>query len=132
MGHHRIGNKLEIENHSYKDPNEEVINEKEYIKDLGVYISIDLTWTRQNNEVVSKARSMARWTLRTFRTREELPMITVWNSLVGPCLDYCSLVWSLRPSRFREIDLLEETQRSFVRQVDGIDGLDYAQHLKKM
>ena len=37
--HHRIGNNLEIENHSYKDPNGEVINEKEYIKNLGVYIS---------------------------------------------------------------------------------------------
>ena len=43
--HHRIGNNLEIENHSYKDPNGEVINEKECIKDLGVYISNNLTWT---------------------------------------------------------------------------------------
>ena len=41
--HHRIGNNLKIESHSYKDPNGEVINEKEYIKDLGVYISSDLT-----------------------------------------------------------------------------------------
>ena len=57
--HYRIGNNLEIENHSYKDPNGEVINEKEYIKDLGVYISSDLTWTRQINQVVSKGRSMA-------------------------------------------------------------------------
>ena len=45
--YHRIGNNLEIENHSYRDPNGEVINEKEYFKDLGVYISSDLTWTRQ-------------------------------------------------------------------------------------
>ena len=130
--HHRIGNNLEIENHSYKDPNGEVINEKEYIKDLGVYISSDLTWTRQTNEVVSKARSMAGWALRAFRTREEIPMITIWNSLIRPCLNYCSPVWSPRPSNFREIDLLEETQRSFTRQIDGMDGLDYAQRQKKM
>ena len=32
--HHRIGNNLEIENHSYKDPNGEVINEKEFILTL--------------------------------------------------------------------------------------------------
>jgi len=44
--HHRIGNNLEIENPSYMDPNGDIINEKEYIKDLGVYISSDLTWTR--------------------------------------------------------------------------------------
>ena len=108
--HHRIGNNLRIEKHSYTDPNGEVINEKEYIKDLGVYISSDLTWTRQINEVVSGATSMAGWALRTFRTRMELPMITVWNSLVRPCLDYCSPVWSPRPSNLQEIDLLEQTE----------------------
>ena len=75
--HHRIGNNLNIEKHSYTDPNGEVINEKEYIKDLGVYISSDLTWTRQINEVASKAISMAGWALRTFQTRKELPMITI-------------------------------------------------------
>merc|ERR1711888_492417 len=52
--HHRIGNNLNIEKHSYMDLNGEVINEKEYIKDLGVYISSDLTWTRRINEVASK------------------------------------------------------------------------------
>ena len=121
---HRIGNNLKIEKHSYTDPNGEVINEKEYIKDLGVYISSDLTWTRQINEVASKAISMAGWALRTFQTRKELPMITIWNSLVRPCLDYCSPVWSPRPSNFREIDLLEEIQRSFTRQIDGMERLD--------
>ena len=45
--HHRIGDNLNIEKHSYTDPNGEVIGEKEYIKDLGVYISSDLTWTKQ-------------------------------------------------------------------------------------
>merc|ERR1711874_761322 len=113
--HHRIGNNLKIENHSYRDLNGDIINEKEYIKDLRMYISNDLTWTRQINEVVSKSRSMAGWALRTFRTRKEQPMTTIWNSLVRPCLDYCSPVWSPRPSNLQEIDLLEETQRSFIR-----------------
>merc|ERR1712105_246111 len=61
--HQRIGNNLEIENYLYMDPNGDIINEKEYIKDLGVYISSDLTWTRQINEVVSKSRSMLGWAL---------------------------------------------------------------------
>ena len=130
--HHRIGNNLKIEKHSYTDPNGEVINEKEYIKDLGVYISSDLTWTRQINEVASKAISMAGWALRTFQTRKELPMITIWNSLVRPCLDYCSPLWSPRPSNFQEIDLLEKIQKNFTRQIDGMEGLDYAKRLEKL
>merc|ERR1712121_614112 len=96
------------------------------------YISSDLSWTRQINEVVSKTTSMAGWALRTFRTRMEQPMITIWNSLVRPCLDYCSPVWSPRPSNLHEIDLLEQTQRSFTRQIEGMEGLDYAQRLEKL
>merc|ERR1712121_580591 len=56
----------------------------------------------------------------------------IWNSLVRPCLDYCSPVWSPRPSNFQEIDLLEGIQRSFTRQIDGMEGLDYAQRLEKL
>ena len=43
---HRIGGNLNIEKYSYKDPTEDNIMEKEYIKDLCVYISGDLTWNR--------------------------------------------------------------------------------------
>ena len=46
------------------------IIEKDHIKDLGVYISSDLSWGKQIEEVLSKTISMSGWTLRTFRTRE--------------------------------------------------------------
>ena len=90
--HRRIDNNLGIKKNAYKVPNREVIREKEYIKDLGVYISSDLTWTRQTKKVVSNARFMFGWTRRTFHTRKEIPMITIWNQLINPCLDYCSLL----------------------------------------
>ena len=64
--HHRIGNNLGIKKHTYKDPTGAIIKEKEHIKDLGVHISSDLTWKKQTSEVVSKARSMSGWTMRTF------------------------------------------------------------------
>ena len=114
--HHRIDNNLGIKKHIYKDPTGKNIKEKEHIKDLGVHISNDLTWTKQINGVVAKARSMSGWTMRTFQTRERVPMSTIWNSLVRPCLDYCSPLWSLNPSNFWEIDLLEETYKSFTRK----------------
>ena len=81
---------VDIEEYSYMDPTEENIIEKEYIKDLGVYISSDLTWNRQIEETVSKARLMSGWALRTFQTREVEPMINVWNLLIRLHLKYCS------------------------------------------
>ena len=114
------------------NPTEENIVEKEYIKDLGVYISSNLTWIRHIEETVSKARLMSGWALRTFQTREVEPMITVWNSVIRPHLDYCSPLWSPRPNNLKEIDLLESTQRVFTRSLIGMKGKDYAQRLNKL
>ena len=130
--HHRIGKNLDIDKYLYMDPTEENIVEKEYIKDLGVYISSNLTWIRHIEETVSKARLMSGWALRTFQTREVEPMITVWNSLIRPHLDYCSPLWSPRPNNLKEIDLLESTQRVFTRSLVGMSGKDYAQRLNEL
>lgn len=132
FNHHRIGKNLGLNDHIYTDPTGKPIAEKDHIKDLGVYVSSDLTWSKQVDQVVSSARAMSGWALRTFKTRERFPMITVWNTLIRPNLDYCSPLWSPRPSNFKEIDLLEETLRSFTRNINGMDGLDYAQRLKKL
>ena len=66
LKYHRIGKKINIERYSYKDPTEENIIEKEYIKDLSVHISSDLTWNRQIEETVSKARLISGWIMRIF------------------------------------------------------------------
>ena len=59
-------------------------------------------------------------------------MITIWNLLVRPHLDYCSPLWSPGPSNYNEIDLLEETQRVFTRNIKGMKGMDYAQRLSNL
>ena len=130
--HLHVGNNLQQIKTSYTDPSGIVIKEKDHIKDLGVTISNDLSWTKHSNEVVSKARAMSGWVLRTFSTREKDPMITMWNSQIRPILDYCSPLWSPNPNNFGTIDLLEGTQRAFTRNIKGMDGLNYAQRLKAL
>ena len=130
--HLHIGNNLHQIKPRYTDPSGNIIEEKEHIKDLGVIVSNDLTWTKHTEEVVSKARTMSSWAQRTFLTRERDPMITIWNMQVRPKLDYCSPLWSPCPNNYKDIDLLEETQRSFTRKIKGMEGLNYAQRLKKL
>ena len=45
--HLHVGNNLNQTKSSYKDPSGNIIEEKEHIKDLGVIISNDLTWSKQ-------------------------------------------------------------------------------------
>lgn len=128
--HLHIGNNLHQIRPKYKDPVGNIIEEKEHIKDLGVIVSNDLTWNKHIEETVSKARIMSGWALRTFTTRHKDPMITIWNVQVRPILDYCSPLWSPCPNNYRNIDLLEGTQRAYTRNISGMEGLDYGQRLK--
>ena len=130
--HLQVGKNLNQVKYSYKDPLGNTITEKNCIKDLGVYISNTLSWSKQVEEVVSKARVMSGWALRTFSTRDKKTMITIWNSQIRPILDYCSPLWSPRPWNYKEIDLLEETLRTFTRRIDGMEGYDYAERLKAL
>ena len=130
--YHRIGIKPGLEKACCRNPMGDPIIEKDHIKDLGVYISSNLSWGKQIEEVVSKTISMSGWAHRTFRTREPEPMKTVWNSLVRPSLDYCSPLWAPCPSNYGEIDMLEDTQRSFTRNINDMEGLYYAQRPKKL
>ena len=130
--HLHIGNNLHQIRPKYTDPVGNTIEEKEYIRDLGVTISNDLTWTKHIEETVSKARIMSGWAQRTFTTRQQDPMITIWNIKVRPILDYCSPLWSPCPNNYKNIDLLEGTQRAFTRHISGMEGLDYGQRLKAL
>ena len=55
------------------------------------------------------------WILRTFRTRDLLPMLTLWKQLALCEHDYCCLIWS--SSRAGEVQALEAVQRAFVKNI---------------
>ena len=56
--------------------------------------------------------------LRTFMTREVIPMLTLWKSLVQCKLEYCSQFWS--PARKGDIQAIEMVQNSFLRKLPAI------------
>ncbi|CAL4062211.1 unnamed protein product, partial [Meganyctiphanes norvegica] len=68
--------------------------------------------------------------LRTFATRQEIPMMTMYNTYIRSKLEYCSLVWS--PSQQKYINKLERVQKNFTSKIEGIEHLNYHQRLKKL
>ena len=99
-------------------------------KDLGVIMSNNGTFKKHIEEVVREARSQAAWVLRTFSTRDKIPMTTLFKALVQCKLDYCSQLWS--PTAKGEINALEMVQRSFLRKIKNVGHLPYWEQLKEL
>ena len=90
----------------FKYVNEEgkIIEEKEHIKDLGIQLSNNLTFSKHIEKTVSTCRKLVGWIMRTFRSRNKDVMLVMWNSMIQSRLDYCSQLWS--PSLASEISKL--------------------------
>ena len=100
----------------------------QHVRDLGVTMSQDASFTEHISLTTKSASLKCGWILRTFKTRERLALITLWKALVAPVLDYCSQLWS--PSTPGLIQSLETVQSSFFNKIIGLSSLDYWEQLK--
>ena len=100
----------------------------DYLRDLGVIVSSDLSWSNHIGRICDVARQMGAWACSVFYTRDQITMLTLYKSLVRCHLEYCSPLWN--PSKIGEIQLLESVQRSFTRKIAGMSDLGYWNRLK--
>ena len=100
------------------------------LRDLGVTVSQDLSWSPHIRTISEKARQKAAWVLSVFHTRSSTIMLTLYKSMVRSLLEFCSPLW--HPTKIGDIQEIESVQRSFTRRVAGCQDLDYWQRLKKL
>ena len=126
----RYGNNQQIIAETRYQCNQQVIKSKEHVKDLGVHMSSDASFSHHITMITETARRMCGWVLRTFRTREEKCMLTLWKTLVLPHLEYCCQLWS--PHKVQDIIALEAPQRTFTSRISGVQdlNLNYWERLK--
>ena len=74
------GETVDVEVESYKTPSENIIKPSSRLKDLGVVASDDLLFREHINSVVTSSKIMQGMLLRTFTTRQEVPMMTIYNT----------------------------------------------------
>ena len=115
---------------SYISDNGSVIQEKSHVRDLGVTLSNDATFSQHIFEKCASVRSKIAWVLRTFKSREKTSMITLWKTLIMCHLDYCSQLWS--PIRTGNIQSLELLQKSYLRKISGMSEISYWDQLKHL
>ena len=112
----------------YSSPDNTPIEEKPHLRDLGVEISSDLSFTIHIENTVTAANRLVGWSMRSFRRRSKLVMMTIWKSLIQSKLDYCSQLWS--PSEQGSISKLESVSRNFTARISGLETADYWDRLK--
>ena len=90
----------------------------------------NITFTCHILERCVTIKSKIAWVLRTFRSREIVPMLTLWKTLIMCHIDYCSQLWS--PSRTGDIQSLELLQKSFLKRITGMASFSYWDHLAEL
>ena len=110
-------------NAKYSAPDGSIIANPNNVKDLGVSLSNDCMFNLHINTIAKRARGQSGWILRTFKTRDKLPMLTLFKALVIPILDYCCQLWN--PWKTGEKQILEAVQRSFTRKICVVGSSNY-------
>ena len=103
------------------------------IKDLGVTISDDLSFSSHCSNIVKQARSRSILIVKSFLSRDVNVYAKAFKSYVRPILEYCSSVWS--PFLIRDINLIESVQRSFTNAIFRklhLPNLSYDGRLERM
>ena len=75
--------------HFYLSPDGTRIEDKLNLRDLGVQLSSDCTFSIHIENVVTSVSKMVGWVLRTFRSRRKFVMMPCWSSLLQSRLVYC-------------------------------------------
>ena len=109
---------------------ETVIEPAHTVRDLGVHLSVDCSWTKHIQITAKSASKMAAWVMSVFRDRSPLLMLTLFKSMVRSVLEYSCAVWD--PSKIGDIQLLEAVQRNFTRRIASCKDLNYWDRLKKL
>jgi ribonuclease P/MRP protein subunit RPP40 len=99
-------------------------------KDLGVIISSDLKATKQCIEVEKKCNRLLGYIKRQFQFRNKKIIVTLYNALILPHLQYCIQFWS--PSLIKDINRLERVQARATKLIPEIRHMTYENRLKAL
>ena len=93
------------------------------LRDLGILISSDLSWSPHIKAIADKARQKASWVLSVFHTRSSDIMLTLYKSMVRSLVEYCCPLWN--PTKISDIQELESVQKTFTTRIAGMRDLHY-------
>ena len=107
--------KQHVSDHSQFTIENDTVQSKPAIKDLGVYVSHDLKWASHINYVYNNAAQYSYQILKTFRSKNIWTYKKLLLTYIRPKLEYNTPVWS--PYLKKDVDKIERVQRYFTKQI---------------
>ena len=114
----------------YSTQDQSVISPKPKVRDLGVTITEDLTWSPHINNIADDARKISSWILSVFKDRSANTILPLYKTLVRSRLEYCSPLWN--PTKVEDIMKLEKLQRTLTAKITEVRHLTYWERLKSL
>lgn len=101
-----------------------------WVRDLGIFIDNKLNWSQHISKITKKCKQICGWVLSVFYSRENTLMMTLFNSLIRSRLEYGCELWN--PYLIRDINSIEQIQRSFTDKIRNIKHLNYWERLSRL
>ena len=120
----RYGKNQQIKDETiYFSADNDPIEEKEVLRDLGIMMNNDATFKNHIDKVCKIVKQKSGWILRTFVCRKPHILKLLWKSLVQPNIDYCSQLYM--PVSGNGLNELENLQRHFTSRIPSTHSMDY-------
>ena len=103
---------------------------KDAVKDLGLIITPDLSWSTHIAKITEDSRKMASWILSVFYERTAEVLLPLYKSIVRSRAEYLCPAWN--PSKVEDIMKLESVQRTFTSRIREVRHLPYWERLKEL
>ena len=100
------------------------------IKDLGILLDDQLTFSKHINSIVQKASCRSCLIFKSFTSRNQDVLVRAFTTYVRPLLEYCSQIWT--PSSIKEIKAIESVQRRFTKKIPGLFNFSYDERLQTL
>ena len=131
-GHKNILHELPFQSEfiEYHTADGSLISPQATVRDLGVTISSDLTWSPHINNISDDARQITSWILSVFSDRSANTLMPLYKTLVRSKLEYNSPLWN--PVKIEDIKHLEAVQRTLTSRISEVKHLSYWERLKTL
>ena len=100
------------------------------VRDLGVLFNEDLRFNAHVDATCSKVRQLIGWSLRTFRSRDTVTIMTLWKSMLLPRVDYCSIL--LTSITQTSMQKLEGLQRTMTARIISLKHMSYWERIEHL